>query len=221
MESPSAPYASTHGLATTIIILTIITAVLSIASTVYEVTGDLSSDVVFYPDPWLASVLAISILVGILGFILLLLWYYRNHRNLAALGASELRFTPGWAVVWWFIPILNLWKPYQVTVEVMKASDPAVGRTDKETRKTMRRPPFVLAWWLFNFVALGVMILAYIVAALEAEITSGAQDTSWLLVVEVIITVIGAWLTIKLVREIDTRQARKIELVRSGGYGTP
>ena len=156
-----------------------------------------------------------------MGFILLLLWYYRNHRNLAALGASELRFTPGWAVVWWFIPILNLWKPYQVTVEVMKASDPAVGRTDKETRKTMRRPPFVLAWWLFNFVALGVMILAYIVAALEAEITSGAQDTSWLLVVEVIITVIGAWLTIKLVREIDTRQARKIELVRSGGYGTP
>jgi hypothetical protein len=221
MASHSAPFASTHELARAIIILTIIGAALSIASMVYEATGDLSSDVVFFSDPWLASLLAISILVGILEFILFLLWYYRNHRNLGALGASELRFTPGWAVVWWFIPILNLWKPYQVTVEVMKASDPAIGRTDSETRKTMRRPPYVLAWWLFNFMAVGVIILAYIIASPEAEVATRAPEMSWFVVVQVIITVIGSWLTIKVVREIDMRQAKKIELVRSGGYGTP
>jgi len=224
MASPSAQYESTHGFARAIIILTIISAALSLVNTVYDATAGLSSDAGFNLDPWLASVLAISILaglVGLLNFIVFLLWYYRNHKNLPALGASELRFTPGWAVVLWFIPILNLWKPYQVTVEVMKASDPAVGRTDSEARKGMTRPPYVLAWWLFNFVAVGVIILAYVIAALDAEIRADAPETGWYSIVEAIVTVIGAWLTIKLVQEIDARQVKKIELIRSGSYGSP
>jgi protein-S-isoprenylcysteine O-methyltransferase Ste14 len=85
----------------------------------------------------------------------------------------------------------------------------------------MRRPPYVLAWWLFNFVAVGVIIVAYIIASPEAEVATRAPEMSWFVVVQVIITVIGSWLTIKVVREIDMRQAKKIELVRSGGYGTP
>jgi hypothetical protein len=40
-------------------------------------------------------------------------WIVLAHRNLPALGARTLDFTPGWALGWFFIPIANLWKPYQ------------------------------------------------------------------------------------------------------------
>lgn len=35
-------------------------------------------------------------------------WQFRGQRNLVAAGRGGLRFTPGWAVGWWFIPIANL-----------------------------------------------------------------------------------------------------------------
>lgn len=49
-----------------------------------------------------------------------------------------MQFTPRWAIIWWFIPILNLWKPYQVTVEIIKSSDPTVGRTDSTMRGSLK-----------------------------------------------------------------------------------
>ena len=40
-------------------------------------------------------------------------WIVLSHRNLPALGARHIDFTPGWAVGWFFIPIANWFKPYQ------------------------------------------------------------------------------------------------------------
>lgn len=40
-------------------------------------------------------------------------WIVLAHRNVQALGATYVEFTPGWALGWFFIPIANLWKPYQ------------------------------------------------------------------------------------------------------------
>src|SRR6185503_6280418 len=40
-------------------------------------------------------------------------WIYRAHQNLPELGVRHLNFTPGWAVGCLFVPIVNLWAPYQ------------------------------------------------------------------------------------------------------------
>ena len=47
-----------------------------------------------------------------------LMWISRASKNLWALGASKQKFSPGWAVGWWFIPIAWLWQPYRVTAEI-------------------------------------------------------------------------------------------------------
>ena len=47
-----------------------------------------------------------------------LVWQHRGHRNLARLGVRQLRFAPGWAVGWRFVPIANLWKPFQAIREL-------------------------------------------------------------------------------------------------------
>lgn len=54
--------------------------------------------------------------------VLALKWIHRANFNARQLGAEGMRFTPGWAVGSYFIPIVNLWKPYQAMKEIWKAS---------------------------------------------------------------------------------------------------
>lgn len=49
-------------------------------------------------------------------------WIYFSGKNVRALGATGLAISPGWAVGWYFIPIANLWKPYQAMKEIWQAS---------------------------------------------------------------------------------------------------
>jgi hypothetical protein len=49
-------------------------------------------------------------------------WILVAHRNLPALGAQDLDVRPGWAVGWFFIPIANLWKPFQAMRTLWQAS---------------------------------------------------------------------------------------------------
>jgi hypothetical protein len=41
------------------------------------------------------------------------IWIVRAHRNLPALGARYIEVTPGWAVGWFFVPVVNIWFPYR------------------------------------------------------------------------------------------------------------
>jgi hypothetical protein len=56
--------------------------------------------------------------------VIFLMWLHRAYRNLPALGAPKPRFSPSGAVWAWFIPILNLWRPYQILREVWQVSNP-------------------------------------------------------------------------------------------------
>lgn len=170
---------------------------------------------------YFAVVETVNTLPAIVSFVLFLIWFHRAYKNLPSLGASELRFTPRWAVIWWFIPILNFWKPYQVTVEIMKSSDPIAGKTDSEARKRMKRPNLILIWWVFQYITLVVAIAAGISNALSqmpGSINSSGTPDLFSLTLGVMVA-IDIWLTILVIREISKRQSRKIEIIRSGGSG--
>jgi len=73
-------------------------------------------------------------------------WTYRMNANIHALGSNNLRYTPGWAVGWYFVPIANLWKPYQVVRELWLASkDPAGWQTARSIK--------LLSWWWTTWLA--------------------------------------------------------------------
>jgi hypothetical protein len=73
-----------------------------------------------------------------------LAWYGRAYRNLRRLGAGGLRWGNGWAIAYWFIPILNLFRPKQVVNDIWRASDPdgAPG-----TAWSDGRVPALVHWW--------------------------------------------------------------------------
>src|SRR5262245_42808360 len=50
------------------------------------------------------------------------IWIHRANYNARQLGATGMRFSPGWAVGWYFIPIAILWKLYLAIGEVWQTS---------------------------------------------------------------------------------------------------
>lgn len=69
-------------------------------------------------------------------------WQFHGQTNLVKRHVSGLRNSPGWAVGWWFVPIANLWKPFQAMSELARASD------DPDRWRAVRRPWTLIAWWL-------------------------------------------------------------------------
>ena len=86
----------------------------------------------------LVSVVYISTVV------LFLMWLYRASRNLQPLGSCDQRFSPRWAVGWWFIPILWFIFPYQVVAEVWRGSNPNAPPDVDWKRGSVSA---LLGWW--------------------------------------------------------------------------
>jgi hypothetical protein len=86
----------------------------------------------------------LSVLTLVVTAIFFLRWTYLANRNAHSLTVASMKYTPGWAVGWHFIPIASLWKPYRAMQEMFRASDPA--RSNGEVPK--QAPRIVSVWWL-------------------------------------------------------------------------
>jgi hypothetical protein len=92
----------------------------------------------------------------ILTAIAFMTWLYRSRANLRAFGTRRLRYSRNWAVFGFLIPVLNLFRPYQVTREVWQASDPST--TDPFDWKEIETPHLIRIWW-GTFVAFSMLKL--------------------------------------------------------------
>ena len=86
----------------------------------------------------------VNLIVMIVTFVVVGRWIYRASVNAHATGA-EMTITPGWAVGWYFVPIANLFKPFQAMKEIWLASH---YQPLYETA-----PPLLSAWWALWIVS--------------------------------------------------------------------
>ena len=85
------------------------------------------------------------LLVFFVSVVLIAQWIYSANQNARNLGAEGMKYTPGWSVGWYFIPIATLWKPYQAIKEIWRAS---YSTDDWKSTKT----PAILPWWWFFWI---------------------------------------------------------------------
>jgi hypothetical protein len=83
-------------------------------------------------------------LMMIATFIVFLTWVYRSIANLPALGSMNCRYTPGWAVGWWFIPIANLVHGYKIMATIWEESQPPLVN---ENGFYLPRKSAIVGWW--------------------------------------------------------------------------
>jgi hypothetical protein len=84
-----------------------------------------------------------------------LIWFHHAHRNLSRGGLRRLSYSPGWAVGGFFVPFLNLVRPFQVMKEVFSGSVRlAEGGADGPPESA--RSPLVGLWWA-AFLIMGIL----------------------------------------------------------------
>ena len=77
---------------------------------------------------------------------------HRASRNVLALNNEGQKFTPEKAVLWFFVPVINMVRPWQVFKELFKGSDPDVTTYDQHAWKAKGRVPNIVHVWAAVFV---------------------------------------------------------------------
>jgi hypothetical protein len=104
--------------------------------------------------------------VALLGVFFLLaaapiaLWIYRAHANLREAGLHELKYSPGWTVSSYFVPLVNFVIPFRAMRELHNRSH---GEDQWQADSPVAD---VTSWWSCHLGALVVLAVAMFVAAL-------------------------------------------------------
>lgn len=154
-------------------------------------------------------------LASIVVLVYWMLWVHRTYRNLPALGALGLRFTPGWAVAYYFIPLVHLYRPFQVMHETWRASDER--HAGGESWKSLPKPAIVNWWWGMK---VGILVSVVVYVVLEFQ-----EDSAWTLVaasaLDIFNTVVAAVIIIVELRIVETltelQEERAARLGTDGG----
>lgn len=214
------PYVSAHGRATATVVLLALSVLLNGASLGFTVKslGLLASaqrgesftraqlaEVEVIASRF-ASLLLIAFACRVLTIIAFLLWFYRVHRNLPALRAEHLKFTPGWAVGGWFVPVIGLFLPYQVMREVLRESDPA--RIDP---KGSPASATLIGWWWGTFLLAKLLTpLGMKIRMTPLELTGLIGMARFDILTELLVIVAGIC-AIRIVRRIDRDQEERFQ----------
>ncbi len=81
---------------------------------------------------------------------------HRASRNLLTLKSKGQGFSPEKTVLWFFIPVFNLVKPWQVFKELFRGSDPDVTTSDETAWRTKGKVPPIVHVWAAIFVAVAL-----------------------------------------------------------------
>ena len=131
-------------------------------------------------------------------------WIIASHKTVRALGAQGMTITPGWAVGYYFIPFINLVRPYTAMKELWCAS------VDPQHATTQVAPSLLPGWWALWIIngVLGQIILRM---SMNAE---GIEMLKTVTVLDIVGSIAGVALSLvalKLVKGITANIARHFE----------
>lgn len=103
---------------------------------------------------WTAQIVTLAITAATF-----LTWLHRVRVNVRALGARRLSYRREWTILGFLIPVLNMFRPYQVIREIWQASDPSTG--DPMAWRRVAAPRRIAIWW-------GLFVGYFVLEALAA-----------------------------------------------------
>lgn len=101
---------------------------------------------------------ALSSLLFLITGVFYFIWLNRADKNALSFLPKETKFTPGWMVGWYFIPIMSFFVPYKGMQELWKVSK------NPQNWKNEHASSAVKWWWFFwllsNLILAGPYIMA-------------------------------------------------------------
>jgi len=140
-----------------------------------------------------AALIIIATVVVLAAGVVWLFWQHRAQKNLQLLGART-KYSPGWAVGWWFVPVANIWMPYQTMRELYATSLP-----NPDGSRASNTP--VIGWWW----------VAYLIGSFLPAVQGGVSEfpsygelvvTSWIGVIGRLVQAGAALLAMRIVSDV-------------------
>jgi hypothetical protein len=131
-------------------------------------------------------------------------WIVRANKNVRALGADGLRITPGWALGYYFVPILNLWRPYQAMKDLWRASHNPASWTSAAAGSILP------AWWTL-WVLSNILGQISFRVMMNAEGIVELQAATYLQIVEQAVGIPLCLVAMSLVAQIARAQKDHVE----------
>ncbi|MEU6251963.1 DUF4328 domain-containing protein [Streptomyces sp. NPDC047043] len=125
--------------------------------------------------------------------VLFLVWFSRCRRNAQVLSPGAVTGSGAWAVLAWLIPMVNLWVPRGLVLEVQRASS-------ADTTTTGRDEVLVNVWW--------AAWAGHTVLTAASQLGGGTSLP--LLVVAEVLEIAAAVLVVLVIQRITTLQSRAL-----------
>ena len=147
---------------------------------------------------------SVTLLSLLLSIVLVGMWIHKAHANLFAAGLSGLRYSPGWSVGWFFVPLLNLFKPYDAMRELWHASFGAHERFDSPA------PSHLQLWW---GLWIGGNIASNIAQRMQESTRSDTIMTGTILAgISALLMAGAAYILIGIMRDVTAAQSRGLAI---------
>ena len=146
-----------------------------------------------------------SIALMLAAFILNSIWIYTSAKTIQVHSSEKLKSSPGWSVGWFFIPIAQLWKPYQALKSISDISVKLAGNTEDAI------PRFIFpVWWIFYLLTIFVDRLYLKTFAASAGSIENLMFTMKVSLVSSVIFIITTILFNQIMRDIHFKQMKVV-----------
>lgn len=131
-------------------------------------------------------------------------WIHRANLNCRGFGAENMTFTPGWAVGWYFIPIMNLVRPYQAMKEIWQVS-----QNPRAWQTALGSP--LLGWWWGLWIANSMLGQAVFRSTMNATTIEQLKTSTGISIFAGLAGIPLCLIAIKLVKSIAAMQERVVK----------
>lgn len=138
----------------------------------------------------------VYIVVYLLCIVLFLVWQARAHGNLDSM-ARQSPYTVGWGIGYWFIPIVNLFRPYQLIRDIWEVSVEHAGHNVSSA---------LIGWWWAAFILGSIFSQAGDRLYGNGSLYSDFVTANNVLMVGELIMIAAAVMAILIVRRISRMQ---------------
>ncbi len=152
----------------------------------------------------------LSLIVSLVSGITFIQWFRRAYFNLH-LKVEHLAHSEGWAAGCWFVPILSLYRPYQIMKELYSETKDLLVKKDLSFKETFSQASLGIWWtlWISNNI-IGQFIFRY---SMRAETIHELTVSTIASMIGNIIGIPLAIITIKVIKDYSNVEPLLNELV--------
>jgi hypothetical protein len=152
----------------------------------------------------------ILIIANIISAITFIMWFRRAYYNLHQ-HINYLQYSEGWAAGSWFVPIVNLYRPYRIMRELYVETAHLMRRHEMSD-KVRYTDKYLIWWWVLWIVSGFIGNIIFRTSLKDPETIDGYMYLTLAQIVVGILRIALAPITIKIIRDYSKVEPLLIEL---------